>query len=75
MENYINFFETIEKSNISIISLVIVSLILIGMIFIGSSLFNHKTTKLSSRLGPVYFGGAIIVLAAFLAAYNGYIPW
>ena len=75
IENYINIFEAIEKSNINIMSLVIISLVLIGMIFIGTSVFNHNTTKLSSRLGPLYFGGAIILLAAFIAAYNGYIPW
>ncbi|MBD8523871.1 hypothetical protein IAI09_23915 (plasmid) [Lysinibacillus fusiformis] len=75
IENYKNIFEAIEKSNINIMSLVIISLVLIGMIFIGTSVFNHNTTKLSSRLGPLYFGGAIILLAAFLAAYNGYIPW
>lgn len=75
IENYINIFETIEKSNINIMSLVIISLVLIGMIFIGTSVFKHNTTQLSSRLGPLYFGGAIILLAAFIAAYNGYIPW
>lgn len=66
--------DTFDKADLSLMGTIIIFSIIIGMIFIGMGVFNLKNPS-SSRLGKVYFGAFIMIVVAFLSAYNGYIPW
>lgn len=75
MDLKIEIFEMFEKANLNLPLLFIGFLLIAGLILIGSSALKINPTKLSERLVPLYSGGFLIIVAAFVAAFKGYIPW
>lgn len=73
--NFFDFFnEVLIESNLNLIAVFIILLIIIGTIIIGIGIFNHRSSSIS-RLGKVYLGSFIVITAAFLSTYLGYMPW